>query len=241
VEAARPLLATGGLPSVDEVTRAAGISRATFYRYFHSRDELIRQLDLEPDPATRERVLQTALEMVGRKGLAALSIDELATAAGVSRATVYRLFPGKAALFRELVRAYTPWETVLEIVDRMGQRPPAEVMPAVAQAVAEGMEGRVGIIGEIFLAVSRRDADTGQAADWVVNRGLVALLGYVQRQMAAGKLRPMHPLLAMQALLGPIAIHLLTRGIVQERLGLELPLNEAVRELAASWVRAMAP
>src|ERR1700737_4516667 len=96
IAAARPAFARGRRPSVDEVARAAGISRATFSRHFRSRDELIREFELGPDPATRERVLETALALVGRDGLAALSMDELAAAAGVSRATVYRLFSGKA-------------------------------------------------------------------------------------------------------------------------------------------------
>src|SRR5215471_942459 len=105
--------------SLHDVASEAGESRATVYRLFGSRDGLLQALDLEPDPGARERVLAAAVELVGRDGLGRLSMDELATAAGVSRASLYRLFPGKAALFRELLVAYSPVEAIVAGLDRM--------------------------------------------------------------------------------------------------------------------------
>src|SRR5947207_2367750 len=96
--------AQGVLPTLSGIAQAAGISRATLYRAFSSREELLHALALEPEPESRERLLTKALEMIGAQGLAALSMDALAEAAGVSRATLYRLFPGKASLFHELVK-----------------------------------------------------------------------------------------------------------------------------------------
>ena len=142
--ALRPVFARGGRPSVQEIAKRAGISRATFYRHFRSRDELIRELDLEPDQATRDRVLGTALDLIGRDGLAALSMDELASAAEVSRATVYRLFPGKPALFREVVRAFSPMEPVIATLGGMADRPPLEVIPAVAVAASRACTAESG-------------------------------------------------------------------------------------------------
>src|SRR5436189_6168013 len=106
--AARRVLRHDRGASLDEVARAAGVSRVTVYGRFGSRDGLRRSLDLEPEPGTRERVLAAGLELVGRDGLGRLSMDEVAAAAGVSRASLYRLFPGKPALFRALVQAYSP-------------------------------------------------------------------------------------------------------------------------------------
>src|SRR5437773_12543073 len=91
--------------SMDELAARAGTSRATLYRLFGSQQDLLRELGVEPPATLRSRVLETALDLVGRDGLAELSMDELAARAEVSRATLYRLFPGKAALFAELVRS----------------------------------------------------------------------------------------------------------------------------------------
>src|SRR5207302_2076682 len=109
-------------------------SRATVYRLFGTRARLLEELDLEPDPASRDRVLSAGLDLVGRDGLARLSMDELAARAGVSRASLYRLFPGKPALFKELLRVYSPLEIVVSTIDRLHDRRPEEVMPTVARS-----------------------------------------------------------------------------------------------------------
>ena len=43
-------------------------------------------------------------------------MDELARAADVSRGTLYRLFPGKAALMEGLLQEYSPFEPVQRIL-----------------------------------------------------------------------------------------------------------------------------
>src|ERR671937_695212 len=147
-------------------------------------------------------------------GLAKLSMDELAAQAGVSRATLYRLFPGKAALFAELVRRFSPFEPIAAVLETMGDRPPAEVIPAVAQAMASAMDGRIGLLLQLLLEFSRGspdrpDSDPGtsqRAAQGMRTLPLVA--HYLTEQMAAGRLRPMDPVLAVQALAGPIVMHL---------------------------------
>src|SRR5262249_61147581 len=96
--AARTILSRNPGASLNEVATAAAVSRATLYRMFGSRHGLLRRLEIEPDPDSRERILTAALELIGRDGLARLSMDEVAAGAGVSRASLYRLFTGKTAL-----------------------------------------------------------------------------------------------------------------------------------------------
>jgi AcrR family transcriptional regulator len=243
----------GGLAelSMDELATQAGVSRATLYRLFGSQQDLLQELGLAPPPKVRGRVLDTALELVGRHGLAELSMDELATQAGVSRATLYRLFPGKVALFAELVRRFSPFEPVAAVLQTMGNRPPAEVIPAVAHAMAAAMEGRIGLLLQLLLEVSRGspdrpDSDPGTSQDVAQGmRTLPLVADYLTEQMAAGRLRPMDPVLAVQALTGPIVMHLLSRSQAQSRPGagraVPRPLEEVVDELANLWLRAMTP
>ena len=242
----------GGLAelSMDELAAQAGISRATLYRLFGSQQHLLQELGLAPPPKLRGRVLDTALELVGRHGLAELSMDDLAAQAGVSRATLYRLVPGKEALFAELVRSFSPFEPIAAVLETMGERPPAEVMPAVAQAMAAAMDGHIGLLLQLLFELSRSDpdhqadADANQDAAQAM-RTLPLVAGYLDQQMAAGRLRRMDPVLAMQALAGPIVMHLLMQASTHSQSGAgrggTLPLEGVVDELVGIWVRAMTP
>jgi len=55
------------------------------------------------EPA-RARVLEGAYACVARRGMAKTTVDDVAAASGVSRATIYRIFPGgKEEVLRETV------------------------------------------------------------------------------------------------------------------------------------------
>src|SRR5579859_948013 len=185
LEAARPLFAEGGRPSLEKVARRAGISRTTLYRLFESRERLVQALRLEPDPDARQKVLEAAETLVGERGLAALGMDELAERAGVSRATLYRLFPGKQALLRALLVSFTPLEVVAAAVERMAERPPAEVMPEVAVIAMRALSAHPGLILELLRALVGGDADMEEVARGAAARLLGSGGAYVAGQMMA--------------------------------------------------------
>lgn len=228
-----------------ELAAAAGVSRASFYRAFESREALLEALEIEPEPGARERILEAALKLVGAQGLTALSMDDLATQADVSRATLYRLFPGKAALFTSFLHQYSPLDPVTELLNKRRDEEPDAVMPVIARTVyrtfyAAG-ESRVGILRALFFEISSLAPDTAEAAEDVLRTMVGSLVLYILEQMRSGRLRQMHPVLALQSFIGPIFFHLMTRPLAERLLGFDVEGEQAVTLLAQNWLRAMAP
>lgn len=241
LEVAESVLAGDSGARMATVAGAAGVSRATVHRHFRTRKDLLAALDVEPDPDARARVLAGAAELIARDGLAALSIDELATFASVSRATVYRLFPGKAALVEALMNAYTPFDPIIARLEEIGDCPPDEVLPEICRSAASVAAANVGILRAIFFEVTSGSPDALEGAGRPIQGMVRALGGYLERQMAAGRLRTMHPTLAVESLLGPLIFYVLTRLHAARLAGLDVPFEEAVEQLVGVAMRGLQP
>lgn len=241
LSAAEEVLRRAPGASIDVVTSAAGVSRATFYRHFRSRADLLEALDMEPDPDARQRILAAAVQLIGRDGLRGMSMDELATQAGVSRASVYRLFPGKAALFDALLAEHSPFDEMESVLVRMAHEPPERVVPALARAVATIGGPRIGLLRSLFFEVTAQSPEALAAADPALRSVLGRAGHYLAEQIAAGRVRPMHPLIAAQTLMGPIVFHLVTRAEVDHLGVLDMSIEASVEQLTANALRALAP
>jgi len=237
---ARQHTASDGVPTLTDLARQAGVSRATLHRHFRSREDLLRTLQVEPEPQARERALSAAITLLARDGLVRLSMDAVAERAGVSRANLYRLFPGKPALFRELVRTYSPLEPIGATVRELGDQPPEVVMPALAKAAARQLEGRLGLVRSLLFEVSDPSPEAATARDLAIETAVAPVTAYVLKQMEAGRLRRMPPLLAVQAFVGPLIAHMVLRSFAEELLGFEMPIETALAQLVEVWLAGMA-
>ena len=241
MDVADEMLSSGSQPSVDAIARAAGISRTTFYRSFRSRAELFAELKREPEPDTRRRILDAAYELLQRQTLAQLSMDELAVAARISRANLYRLFPGKPALFRALLIAYSPFEPVMALIQRSGGLPPEEFIPQLVLTAYHAVAGREGIARTLLLEVTSMTPETQEPFAQTGLRAFAAIAAYLQAQMRTGRLRTMHPLLALQSLVGSVMLHVLSTPVLGESIAGIPAGDEAVLQLAQLWLRGMGP
>src|SRR5271169_3925594 len=73
-----------------QTRREAGRTRAPTDR----RDGVVRHLGADDRSSTRVRIVDGALRCLARQGIAKTTVDDIARSAGLSRATLYRTFPG---------------------------------------------------------------------------------------------------------------------------------------------------
>src|ERR1043166_6867507 len=67
-------------------------------------------MTIEPissSPEVTAKVVDGALRAIARFGLAKLTVDDVAREAGISRATLYRYFPGRGVVLAAVVQSET--------------------------------------------------------------------------------------------------------------------------------------
>jgi len=235
------LLARDRQVSVEAIAIAAGVSRTTFYRAFPSRAQLLRALEVQPEPDTRQRVVDASIRMLRTQTLKELSMDSLASEADVSRANLYRLFPGKSALFKAILLAYSPFEPVMAVFARVGDRPPEEVIPEIVLAAYRTVAGHTGILRTLLLEVTSMTPEFAQAFAETGLRAFGTFAQYLAAQMAAGRLRRMHPMIAVQSLVGGVMFHMLAAPVMSQAT-IDVPAGEdIVLQFAHVWLRGMRP
>src|SRR2546423_15217763 len=106
-------------------------------------------------------------------------MDELGARSGAPRAPLYRLFPGKPALFEAILTAYSPIEPVTAVMRSMADQLPEVVMPQLARAAHRAIAGlgapRLGLLKAIVFEVSLLTLDAVAAGQELAASVLVSV------------------------------------------------------------------
>jgi TetR/AcrR family transcriptional regulator, mexJK operon transcriptional repressor len=164
----------------------------------------------------RDAIIAGALEVFSTKGFEKATNKDIARAAGIhSPGLIYHYFDDKADLFRQAVARHAPPLELLAQADVLMDRPPREVLTRFGRALLSMMSN------PMMIRVIR--AMLGESLRWPAVAELFADIGprpafemlarYMERQMAAGTLRPMDPRVAVRCFIGPLIAYILTREV----------------------------
>lgn len=243
----RPLIEERGYDavSVDAMAAAAGISKATFYRTFPSKDAVRQALGavgVAPEHLDardgREAILDAAMEIFATQGYTGATVDAIAQAAGMSKAGFYWHFENKEAIFAAVIARYAPFAAVERIIstgEHAGDDPHA-VLTGILTAITAAITPRFTLFRTILIEAFQNPAMGDAVARNVLGVVLPIVGGYLMRQMAAGRLRPMHPALAIQSLIGPLFIHLLTREMFASQFAMSPPMDTVITHIVATFL-----
>lgn len=137
-----------------------------------------------------DQVLEGARQIFMRDGFEGASVDDIAQAAGVSKATLYSYFPDKRLLFMEVARcecAEQADQTSVEITADAGAR---KVMTYVAERIMNFTTSQMGLqMYRICVAESVRFPELGEAFFSSGPEVMVARLSeYFEQAEALGEL-----------------------------------------------------
>ena len=142
-----------------------------------------------PDSAERERITAAALELFLASGYGGTTMDAVAARCGMSKRTLYRLFPAKTDLFRAMVADHR--RSMLALPRADGDEPLDQALAEIFRLDLDAEQDR-GRMAFVLLAVAEaeRFPEIGEALRLEGAEPSRRMLAeWLSRQQAAGRLR----------------------------------------------------
>jgi AcrR family transcriptional regulator len=183
----------------------------------------------------RERILATSLELFAKRGFAATKTKDVARAAGVSEAMVFKLFPDKESLYRALIEAkIEEAERILPLADLAGSRePPERFFARIASVLFERIEEDPSFLRLLLFSALEghplsAEFDAARAQSF---RG--AIEAYLRRR---GRTR-FDARFASRAFMGLVSSFAQARMIFREPGSRRIPRERLVRDLVSLYLK----
>lgn len=161
-------------------------------------------------PERREQIVSAALESFSRTGFSGTTTREIAAAAGVSEALLYRFFPDKEALYEAIIRrklADAPADPYPREAARRGDD--REVLRAVAAGMLKRMTADPSLMRLLLHSGMEGHALSASFYRLRIRETLDFLEAYLRRRMRAGAIRRLDASIVARAFCGAISHHVL--------------------------------
>lgn len=171
--------------------------------------------------AARKLILQTTLQMLQHQTVQAISIEAIAKAAGVSKATIYRWWTSKASI---VIDAFVEHHVVRTPIRR--DLPPAEALREHYKLLVEQYSQWPGRIVAQILAEAQYDPEIGREFRERFHYGRRAVIYEIMKEWRqSGGLRPdIKVETLMDVLYAPVYLRLMIGHLpLDEQFAVELP------------------
>lgn len=148
---------------------------------------------MSPKPPTRERILQSATDLFGARGVEAVSLDVIAADVGVAKQTLLYWFPSKDDLVQAvLLQAAAELAIATEAALRATGDDPLDRIDAVVRAVFRPAVRRPALLG-LIREVSRLPPAVGERFHAELQPLVERAVAYLHKEMDRGRIRRADP------------------------------------------------
>ena len=191
--------------------------------------------------ARREQILQTAVTLFSQRGFKGTTTKEIARAAGVSEAMVFRHFENKDALYGAIldnkgcqdgVRRF-PWEENETLRTAIEQKDDFAVFYNIAFDALNKHQSDVAFMRLLFYSALEEHELADRFFHEFIERIYGFIGGYIEQRQRDGAFREMNPRIAVRAFLGMLIHHSLNNILWDTgRTILNISTEEAAKNFA---------
>jgi AcrR family transcriptional regulator len=194
--------------------------------------------------ARREQILQTAVTLFSQRGFKGTTTKEIAKAAGVSEAIIFRHFATKDELYTAIldnkgcqdgVHRF-PWEDNDELIAAIGRKDDFAVFYNIALSAMNKHQADVGFMRLLFYSALEEHELADRFFHEFIERVYGFIGGYIEDRQQDGAFREINPRLAVRALLGMLIHHSLNNILWDKQRTI---LNVTNEEAAANFAEIL--
>lgn len=196
----------------------------------------------------REQILQTAVDLFSQRGFKGTTTKEIARAAGVSEAMVFRHFATKDELYGAILHNKGcldgvhrfPWEENETLQEAIKQKDDFAVFYNIALDAMNKHQADEGFMRLLFYSALEEHALAERFFNEFIARVYEFIGGYVEERQRDGAFRDLNPQIAVRAFLGMLIHHSLNNILWdKKRIILSISNEEAANNFAEILLRGV--
>ena len=201
-----------------------------------------------PADRRREQILQTAVNLFSQRGFKGTTTNEIAKAAGVSEAIIFRHFATKDELYGAILHSKScndglhryPWESNEVLQEALRQKDDFGVFYNLALQAMNNHQKDEGFMRLLFYSALEEHELAERFFGEFISQVYGFIGEYVRERQADGAMRDINPAVVVRAFLGMLIHHSLNNILwdKQRRL-LDISNEEAARNFAEIVLRGV--
>lgn len=196
----------------------------------------------------REQILQTAVNLFSQRGFKGTTTKEIARAAGVSEAMVFRHFATKDELYGAILDTKGcedgvhrfPWEENKTLQKAIEEKDDLAVFYNIALDALNKHQADVGFMRLLFYSALEEHELAERFFHEFIERIYQFIGGYVEMRQSDGAFRQLNPRIAVRSLLGMLIHHSLNNILWdKKRVILDISNEEAAKNFSEILLRGI--